>query len=73
MTTSNATPAGGPAESPSEVKQAFSEHREDGWPLCPACGEDELYSLDFPASIDTISGCYNCGWTAEEFLLGFRV
>jgi hypothetical protein len=23
----------------------FTEFRSDGWPLCPACGEDELYSF----------------------------
>lgn len=35
--------------------------REDGWPRCPLCGDDELYSLDLPASIGTIAGCYRCG------------
>jgi hypothetical protein len=23
----------------------YNEFREDGWPLCPRCGEDELWSL----------------------------
>lgn len=23
----------------------FKEYRADGWPLCPFCGEDELYSF----------------------------
>jgi hypothetical protein len=47
----------------------YIEFRKDGWPLCPRCGEDELYSLrwmgpDPPPSlgefIDTIEGCYSC-------------
>lgn len=40
----------------------YREFREDGWPLCPICGEDELYSLAMPATIETISGCYSCRW-----------
>lgn len=24
---------------------AFKEFRRDGWPLCPQCEEDELYSV----------------------------
>ena len=51
----------------------FSEFRDDGWPLCPRCGEDELYVLaNWPGSIDErpplawfiehIDGCYRCNW-----------
>lgn len=52
----------------------FAEHRKDGWPLCPQCGEDELGSLlvwltetpppvqDF---IDAGMWCYACGWKHE--------
>lgn len=36
-------------------------HRADGWPLCPCCGDDELYSLAVPATVETISACYRCG------------
>lgn len=38
-----------------------AELRADGWPLCPWCGEDELYSLAAPASERAIAGCYLCG------------
>lgn len=40
--------------------------REDGWPMCPKCGDDELYSLDVPATVDSIVGCYACAWTPAE-------
>lgn len=45
---------------PSE-RERYIEFRENGWPLCPSCGEDELYSLADPATIETICGCYRCG------------
>lgn len=47
----------------------YTEHRADGWPLCPRCGDDELYSLMVPATIETIAGCYACNWKrgGEEF------
>lgn len=41
----------------------YREFRKDGWPLCPQCGEDELYSLCVPATAETITGCYRCSWT----------
>jgi hypothetical protein len=40
-----------------------AELREDGWPLCPFCGEDELYSQADPPAVDKICGCYICGTT----------
>lgn len=59
-------------------KTDFTEFRKDGWPLCPACGEDELYSrvalhwveggrdMDTqPTIADCLAGefgCYACGW-----------
>lgn len=46
-------------------RYAYSEFREDGWPLCPVCGQDELYSLDIPATPQTIKGCYNCHFAPE--------
>ena len=42
----------------------YREFRDDGWPLCPQCGEDELWSPASPATIETISGCYRCDWKA---------
>lgn len=27
------------------MSNEFTEFRKDGFPLCPCCGEDELYSL----------------------------
>lgn len=45
---------------------AFSVMRPDGWPLCPQCGEDELYSLANPATVETIVGCYRCSWPRSD-------
>jgi len=53
----------------------YQETRADGWPLCPHCGEDELWS-GFPwdgtepkppmqAWIDHGLRCYKCGWSSE--------
>lgn len=49
------------------------KYREDGWPLCPNCGEDELYSRfnwngegerpPIQEWIDAGLACYNCAWT----------
>ena len=36
--------------------------RPDGWPLCPKCGEDELYCLMEPACVCRDMRCYRCGW-----------
>jgi len=38
-----------------------TEWRRDGWPFCPICGDDELYSQEIPATAATICGCYRCG------------
>lgn len=50
--------------------------RADGWPLCPTCDEDELYSLlrwdgltDRPPLqewIDAGLRCYKCGWDSTR-------
>lgn len=40
---------------------ASPARRTDGWPLCPACGEDELYSLSMVPTPMSIEGCYRCG------------
>lgn len=60
---------------PSEV---FKESRADGWPFCPVCEEDELYSLrmlnyhgqgEKPSLADCLAGemrCYRCAWSSEK-------
>lgn len=40
--------------------------REDGWPLCPICGEDELGCLETPPL--TKAG----GWTFQEAMTWYR-
>jgi hypothetical protein len=40
----------------------YTRFRDDGWPFCPCCDEDELYSLAIPATVATIVCCYRCGW-----------
>lgn len=56
------------------------EFRPDGWPLCPECGEDEVYShalLGVEAweakklpTLDEIAGerfqCYRCHWFVDS-------
>lgn len=56
----------------------FAEFRPDGWPLCPTCGEDELYSglmfrWDGEGERPTVDeclaqdfGCYCCGWATAD-------
>lgn len=63
-------------------RSQFHEHRPDGWPLCPSCGEDELYSRFLPdlpmldagpedallkAYLESGVKCYRCGWESAEF------
>lgn len=50
---------GRPREMP--IRLHVDKFRPDGWPLCPMCGDDELYSLTVPATPRTICGCYRCG------------
>lgn len=38
------------------------EYRKDGWPLCPHCGQDELWCRQIPASVQGALRCYQCGW-----------
>jgi len=60
---------------------APTEFRKDGWPLCPSCGEDELWSpllwksgarlnLDEKPLIEAFIAaglsCYGCGWSSER-------
>ena len=54
---------------------ATYETRKDGWPLCPRCGEDELWSPLIPDPLDShppiaayiAAGlrCYKCGWDSD--------
>jgi predicted RNA-binding Zn-ribbon protein involved in translation (DUF1610 family) len=44
------------------TETAYPRLREDGWPLCPGCGEDELWSNTVPATVETIVCCLRCGW-----------
>lgn len=50
-----------PVDSPIFPAGEYKRFRPDGWPFCPQCDEDELYSLAIPASVETICGCYRCG------------
>lgn len=51
----------------------FLTLRPDGWPLCPACGEDELWSPliweEEPPALEAFIAaglsCYRCGWSKE--------
>lgn len=54
----------------------YTEYRADGWPLCPHCGEDELYSLfawdgsdpkpPMSAWVDHGLKCYRCGFDSDH-------
>ena len=46
------------------VNELYS-YRPDGWPLCPQCGEDELYSIaPLPSPADFLR-CLNCNWSGD--------
>lgn len=40
----------------------YREFRKDGWPLCPNCGEDELWSAEMKPTVETITSCLKCHW-----------
>ena len=50
------------------------ETRADGWPLCPSCGADELWSPlvweDVRPAVEAFIAagltCYSCHWTTKE-------
>ena len=56
----------------------FKEFTEAGWPLCPVCEEDELYSIlmlnyhgegERPSISQCLAGemrCYRCNWTSFD-------
>jgi predicted RNA-binding Zn-ribbon protein involved in translation (DUF1610 family) len=48
------------------------EYRKDGWPLCPECGEDELWStrsFDEPPDPSHPMRCYNCAFEGKVPLM----
>lgn len=62
--------------------QFINGFRPDGWPLCPQCEEDELYSRYTPDRRAIDGGpedailqlyltngvkCYLCGWQSKEW------
>ena len=59
-------------------KLPYKEFRKDGWPLCPRCGEEELYSRvmiawmgegERPTLEDCLKGamtCYRCNWSSDN-------
>ena len=43
-------------------------YRPDGWPLCPKCGKDKLYSVERIPQRSLPSdrlACYECPWTGR--------
>lgn len=38
------------------------KYRADGWPLCPECEEDELWSTFIPADTTKFLKCCRCNW-----------
>lgn len=66
-----------PRDSGPAAATPFTAYRADGWPLCPQCGEDELYSLinsipyvmehghnpPLQDYLDAGLVCYQCGWS----------
>lgn len=54
-----------------ELDTTYKRFRADGWPYCPRCDEDELYSLADPPTVQTICGCYRCGpWPITDPFAG---
>lgn len=57
------------------IDRTYEEKRKDGWPLCPRCGEDELWSglawdgtgARPPMKRWIMAGltCYKCSWKSE--------
>jgi len=66
------------AQDPAPFGQ-FKEFRADGWPFCPQCEDDELWSRAHMAwdgsgekptvehGIRSGMKCYRCGWESAEF------
>jgi len=49
-----------------------AELRDDGWPLCPVCEQDELASFARPASVNAIEGCYACGLSIASMVAALK-
>jgi DNA-directed RNA polymerase subunit M/transcription elongation factor TFIIS len=50
---------------PASVARPYRHYRADGWPYCPRCDEDELWSGETYPTVETIVGCYSCGWKPD--------
>lgn len=53
------------------AREPISERRDDGWPLCPKCGNDELSNHNAPSELD--GGplfCLACHWSGYVELSG---
>lgn len=48
------------------MSEVYTKRRLDGWPLCPKCGEDELWSPTYDEA--GIVGCDACSWTSGKRL-----
>lgn len=55
----------------------YTQFRDDGWPFCPDCGYDELYSLAFlqydaketptlEQYLEAGMRCYNCNFESHN-------
>lgn len=44
------------------TEPAYVKHSEDGWPRCPGCGADALWSAEARADTALIVGCLHCDW-----------
>lgn len=63
-----------------DISGPFVEFTERGWPVCPGCGEDELWSPllwdgegEQPKPqqyVDAGMRCYRCNWHLEPFGIG---
>ena len=51
------------------TEPAYVRFKDDGWPLCPGCGADELWSSGVPATVDTIVSCLGCGWKPGYYVI----
>lgn len=45
-----------------DAPESVPAYRRDGWPLCPQCGHDELWSARLPARPSDPLTCYLCDW-----------
>jgi hypothetical protein len=47
---------------PEPIDPARLKYCADGWPLCPQCGHNKLYSLDLPPYPTDELTCDMCHW-----------